>query len=290
MKSKITLIFMIFMIFNICYSSDITGTELRSKEWRLETSISYLNIRKLENFYGTIDYQLPNGSSVLVPFVMDLKSTNNDYISMLLKIRYALTDKFELFASLSWFYTVQRSAFEPYETIRHSGFESIEGGFSYKVKKEDQSPSLFIGLRTKILEKSYLGNNLTNKFKSWSLFATSYYSIDPVVLAFMFNYKLNLKRKLYSDTVNRWNEILVTPQIYIIINPFITFNFGVEYSYRGKVTDNKKILSNTNSSLGYLFGVSYEFSDNFLLDLNYKNINNNDITINSFNISLIKRF
>lgn len=64
----------------------------------------------------------------------------------------------------------------------------------------------------------------------------------------------------------------LTPQVYFAINPFINLNWGLKYQFNQKNRVDDKVVSNSGSSVGYLFGGSYEFSSKTVFELNYENM------------------
>lgn len=128
------------------------------------------------------------------------------------------------------------------------------------------------------------------KFKSYSFFAMSYYTVDPLVFSLEANYGLNLKKEYDGNSLDNAEVFTVVPQVYFAINPFTNLNWGIKYQFDGRNRVDDKIVSNGSSSVGFLFGGSYEFSSKNIFNLNYEKNDTNEYSMNNITANLSHKF
>lgn len=92
----------------------------------------------------------------------------------------------------------------------------------YKVKKEDDTPSLLIGGSVDLLERVAFSDNQKDdfSFKTYSLFATSYYTVDPIVFLLNANYRFSLKKEFENQSIQNGNILSLSPSIVFAVNPY----------------------------------------------------------------------
>ena len=103
----------------------------------------------------------------------------------------------------------------------------------------------------------------------------------PLIFSLEANYGLNMKKELNNHSIDSGEVFTLTPQVYFAINPFINLNWGLKYQFNQKNRVDDKVVSNSGSSDGYLFGGSYEFSTKTVFELNYENSDTNDYSMNN---------
>ena len=96
--------------------------------------------------------------------------------------------------------------------------------------------------------------------KSYRLFATTYYTVDPIVFSLKASYRFNRKRSSGKESIEGGNVLSLTPQIYFAVNPSTSLHGGVRYTHIGAIKVNGKKEANPNSQISYVGGVSYELS------------------------------
>lgn len=260
-------------------------------ELKTDFTISYVNITKKTEQFSPIVYETNQGDFVTIP-TYEGSSSNQDYISYTQGLKYGLTQDLEIFTNISFYTFSTHTSGDSFETKNDNGFNSLNLGFNYLVKEEDDKPSFLVGLSTDVLENTiYSDNNKNNeKFKSYSLFATSYYTIDPLVFSLEADYGLNMKKELNNHSIDSGEVFTLTPQVYFAINPFINLNWGLKYQFNQKNRVDDKVVSNSGSSVGYLFGGSYEFSTKTVFELNYENSDTNDYSMNNITATVSYKF
>ncbi len=181
----------------------------------------------------------------------------------------------EVFSSLNLFISdTHFSAGENFGTKSNKGFNSLNLGVTYQVKKEDERPSLLLGSSITTIERVKFTHNTKNAyFKGYNFFATSYYTVDPVVFLLKASYGLSLKKSDSNSSVKNGNIFVLSPQIYFAVNPYTSMSWGVRYSYHDKSKMDGVYISASGSDVTYLFGTSYEISakSTINIDLEYSN-------------------
>ena len=218
--------------------------------------------------------------------------SSQDYLNYALSIRYGVSKDLEFFNSVS-FYTsdTHLSAGGDFDTKSQKGFISLSFGATYQVKKEDEKPSLLLGTSVTALEKMKFIHSTKNiYFKGYSFFATSYYTVDPIVFLIKASYGLNLKKEDNNSSIDNGEVFVFSPQIYFAINPYTSMNWGVKYSYRDKGKVDNNIVSNSGSSVAYLFGTSYEINTKTILNIDVEYMNDASYLQNNITFGLSYKF
>jgi hypothetical protein len=263
-----------------------------TNKFKLETSLSYANINKKDNVISPISYQTANGDFVTIPSYLGTQSTSQDYINYGLSVKYGLTKNFELFSGINLYTQNTHVSGASFSSSSDSGFNNLNLGFTYMVKKEDETPSFLIGASTDLLEKTTFSNNQRkdHSLKSYSLFATSYYTVDPIVFLLKADYRLNLKKEHSSYSVDSGEIFVLSPNIYFAVNPYTSLNWGIKYQYKTKDKVDGVVSSNSGSSVGFNFGVSYEFSANTTLNFDTEKLDTNEYESNNISLALSYKF
>lgn len=250
---------------------------------KLDMSVAYSNIQRSDSVSSPSTYQTQNGDFVSVPTYFGHSKTNQDYLNYSFTLRYGLTKDLELFTAANFYSSETKvSLTDSFKNISSKGFNALNLGFTYQVKKESETPSLLLGLSSNVLEKTkFSTGTLSSHFKSYRVFATSFYTVDPVVFLTSASYGVNLKKEFEENSIDNGDIFTISPQVYFAVNPYTSLNGGVKYTHvaQGKMDD--KIVSHSASSLSFLMGMSYEFSTKFILNMNAEFVNANDTAQNS---------
>jgi len=263
-----------------------------TNKFKLETSISYANINKKANVISPITYQTAGGDFVNVPSFLGVSATNQDYINYGLNLKYGITKDLELFTGLNMFTSDTHISDSSFSTQSEKGFNNLNLGVTYQVKKEDDSPSFLVGGSVDLLERVTFSNDHkeNQSFKSYSFFATSYYTVDPIVFLLKANYRLNFKKEYSDKSIESGNIFVLSPNIYFAVNPYTSINWGIKYQFKSKDKIDGSVVANSGSSVGYTFGVSYEINSKTTFNFNTEKLDTNDYSSNNINLSLAYKF
>ena len=290
MYKKIILLLSPLLLFSKPVKVDEILTE--QNKFKFETAISYININKKANITAPITYQTANGDFVNIPSYLGVQSTNKDYINYGFNLKYGVNEKLEIFTSLNMFTSDTHISDSSFSTQSEKGFNNLNLGFIYQVKKEDDRPSFLIGVSVDVVERvTFSDEHKENQnFKSFSFFATSYYTVDPIVFLLKANYRLNLKKTYSNKSIESGNIFVLSPNIYFAVNPYTSINWGIKYQYKGKDKINNSFVANNSSSVGYTFGVSYEINSKITFSFDTEKLDTNDYSSNNINLVLSYKF
>jgi hypothetical protein len=264
----------------------------QKNDFKLDSSIVYSNINRKKGATSTIQYQTQNGDFVVIPtFFGDIQSSQ-DYLNYAVTLRYGFTNDIELYSTLNFYTSDTHFGTEGvFDTNSQKGFSSFSIGATYQVKKEDTYPSLLMGLSSKVIERTRFSSGYKSIFfKGYNLFATSYYSVDPVVFLLKSTYALSLKKEYEKSSIDNSEVFILSPQIYFAVNPYTSLNWGVKYSYHGKSREDKKVISGNGSDVAYLFGVSYEINSKTILNMDVDYSSGINSTQNNISFGLSYNF
>jgi hypothetical protein len=259
---------------------------------KLDMSISYSNINKKAGVTAPISYETMNGDFVNIPTYVGISSSNQDYINYGFNLKYGISEKLEVFTNLNLFTSDTHISDSEFSSKSEKGFNNLNLGLTYQVKKEDDKPSLLIGGSVDLIERvTFSGEHKEDlNFKSYSFFATSYYTVDPIVFLLKAGYRLNLEKKYKDENINSGDIFTLSPNIYFAVNPYTSINWGIRYQFKGKDRIDKNVVSNSGSSVSYLFGVSYEINSKYTFNLDTEKKDTNDYSSNNINLALSYKF
>ena len=260
--------------------------------FRIDSSISYNNIQRTDGNAVPFQYQTQNGDFVTIPtFIGDSKS-NQDYVNYGFTLRYGATKDIEIFSSLNLYTSdTHLSNGAKFDTQHKKGFSSLLLGATYQVKHEGDTPSLLLGTNIDVIDRTnFSGTDKNVNFKGYTFFATSYYTVDPVVFLVNSSYRYNLEKKYNSHTIENAKQFSLSPQVFFAVNPYTSLSTGVKYNYRGSTqVDNTKV-SNSGSSMTYLLGVSYEIDAKKTLSIDADYSDSMGISQSSLSMGLSYKF
>lgn len=259
---------------------------------RLDASIFYANIQKQTNVIAPIiaTSSLTDMSSIYsIPAILGVQQSNQDFLNFALNLRYGITKDIEIFASPSFFYQHSNLSDRTFSGEDEYDFNNFNAGLLYQVKSEGRYPSLLIGATPIVIQKSIPTSSGDSKhkldyFKNYSFFATSYYTVDPVVFVLQGGFRLNLDRKVNDHTLQIGNLLNLSPMVYLALNPYTSLNFGINYQYKFKDRIDGEVVSHQGSSISYLLGASYEVNPSLILSVDISNLSTNLYTSNSVNL------
>lgn len=287
---KKILLFLLF-ISNLSGDAVMINEMLTQKHsLRLDISIFYANIQKQTNVIAPIiaTSSLTDPSSIYsIPAILGVEQSNQDLLNFGANLRYGITKDLEIFASPSFFYQHSNLSNSGFSGEDDYDFNNFNMGLLYQVKSEGRYPSLLIGAIPIVIEKSIPAKSEKYKldyFKNYSFFATSYYTVDPVVFVLQGGFRLNLERKIDGHTIAIGNTLNLSPMIYLALNPYTSLNFGINYQYKFKDRIDGEVISHQGSSISYLFGASYEVNPSLILSVDISNLSTNLYMSNSVNL------
>lgn len=278
----------------LTYSNPVKIDEILTEKntFRLNTSVSYSNVQRADGVIAPLEYQTQNGDFVTIPTSLGQSKSNQDYLNYALTLRYGVSKDIELFSSLNFYSSdTHFSNNENFSTQHDKGLNSLILGSTYQVKHEDETPSLLLGATIDAIDRTSFSNHDKNiHFKGYTFFATSYYTVDPIVFLLQTTYRLNTKKEYEQESIESANQFSLAPQLYFAVNPYTSLNTGVRYSYQSKTKINGKDIGNSGSSLTYLLGTSYEINAKSILNIDVDYSNNMGISQNNLSLGLSYKF
>lgn len=284
---------LLFLLFVSSLSGDavmINEMLTQKHSLRLDASIFYANIQKQTSVIAPIiatSSPADMSSIYSIPAILGVQQSNQDFLNFGLNLRYGITKDIEIFASPSFFYQHSNLSDSGFSGEDDYDFNNFNAGLIYQVKSEGRYPSLLIGATPIVIQKSIPTKNEKNRldyFKNYSFFATSYYTVDPVVFVLQGGFRLNLERKLDEHTIAIGNTLNLSPMVYLALNPYTSLNFGINYQYKFKDRIDGAVVSYQGSSISYLVGASYEVNPSLILSVDISNLSTNLYTSNSVNL------
>ncbi|MBR2495373.1 hypothetical protein [Helicobacter sp.] len=265
----------------------------KSRQFKLITSFSYINLARKDSYLGSIGAQLPDGTHITLPYV-GAQSTNQDHLNFSLYMRYGIYRRVEVFSTINAFW--QHSGVN--DTISSRYIASSRGDFGLwnlgvliQAKKEGKYPALLLGGSVDLLEQMYF--TTTHKTleyaKGYSFFATSFFTIDPVVFLLQANFRLNLKKESQGLSLDSGESFILNPMVYFAVNPYVSLNAGIKYQYRSSDNVNGTTLAPLGSSLGYTIGIGYEIKPKLILFASADFLPTSQYTSNSLSLMLSYR-
>ena len=271
MRRAIVILFVI--LFADAKPLEIDDILTKRNSYKIDFVISYINIEKEQGLLAPMEYQTRSGDIVTIPTFLGDERINQDYFNYAINFKYGLTNRLELFSLLNFYTsTIYYTKSSIFGSKNDNDFNSWVLGFNYQLKREDSKPALLLGgMLTAIEHLKFSVDGTTERdslaFKSYKLSTTTYYSVDPLVYLLNLSYYVNRKKSLDNIYIDNSDIFIISPQLYFAINPYSSINFGLKYSHFGKNRLNGKVVSNSGSDIGFIFGSSYEISNSLLFNL-----------------------
>lgn len=274
------------------------------KQFKILGSFSYINIMRKNSSPALISvpsniHGIPNvNNSINIPF-WNHNNINQDHLSFSLQARYGISKRVELFSTLNAFW--QRSLIDDnmgnFSSSHNGDFNSLSVGFLAEAKKEGKAPAILIGGSVDVLDNTYFpptqessqSQKSLQYGKGYSLFATSFYTIDPIVFLLQAGFGLNLPKYYKNIKFDSGETLSLSPIVYFAVNPYVSLNFGVRYNYQSRDKVNNETIAYTGSSLGYTFGIAYEIKSKLILFVDVERLDTHNFSSNALNISLSYR-
>lgn len=138
-------------------------------------------------------------------------------------------------------------------TNSSNGFNNFTVGCIYQIKKEDETPLLLVGRTVDVFQQVTFANNQKSiqKLPGYTLFITSFYTVDPVVFFVKADYRINKKNSYGDQQIKKGNIFILSPKIYFAVNPFTSLNWGIKYCYSSSDRGNGEVVSSKGSAIGY---------------------------------------
>lgn len=235
-------------------------------KFKLESSLTYVNSeRNRSQFANPIYVQATNNTLVAVPTSLGNTDSNSDVVVGTVGLRYGLTGKTDVYASVSHLWRSERE-FNGSSSLKNRDrqFSDVSLGVSHTFMQDGKNPALIGFAETTVYEKS---QGKSSSGKSWTVGATTYKAIDPVVLSFTGAYRHNLKKKIADgDTFQAGNYIMLNPSVSFAANDKISLTGGVQWlnAQADKINGEKMSARNTSTyaHAGVGFGVTRDTSLN----------------------------
>lgn len=284
---------LILFLFSILDSKPVSVDEIFTKnnQFKILSNISYANINQKQQGLNNIQTQLPDGSFIQIP-VLSQANINQDYLNFSFQFRYGVYKRVEIFSALSAFWQNSIAHNNGVISSQNRGDFGIWNlGVIVQAKKEGKAPAILVGASTDLLDRTRFSDDKSSVqyFKGFSIFATTFYTIDPIVLLLQGSFRFNLYKQMDNLSVDNAEIFSLSPMIYFAVNPYISLNLGVKYQYKTKDYLNSIIVSPQGSSLSYIFGFAYEIKARliFFMDAEYKNTS--EYTMASVNMAMSYR-
>lgn len=262
------------------------------RQFKLIGSFSYINLLRKDTSMQSVPVQMSDSTFINIPFV-GYQHTNQDYLTLSFNARYGIHSRVELFSTIYGFWQQShiQSANGTFSTQSNGDFSTMNLGFLIEAKKEGKVPALFIGGNADIIEQVYFSRTQKSLQygKGYSLFALSFYTIDPIVFLLQAQYRFNLPKSFEDRNIHNGDVFVLSPMIYFAINPYVSLNAGVKYQYQSKDKLNSSTISYAASSVGYVFGVAYEIKSRFIVFTDVETFNTLSYSSNTINLSFSYR-
>lgn len=264
----------------------------QDKQLKLISTFSYINIHNKSYTLNALPYALPNNMGFVNIPLLGYQNTNEDYLNLSLYARYGISSRLEVFSTLSGFY--QHSKLDTngtFSTHNRMDFSSLNLGTLFLAKKEGKYPSLMLGVSADAMDKTYFTRTFKSLqyFKSYSFFATSYYTSDPIVFLLQAGFRLNTPKRAFGYILDNGEIFTLSPTIYFAVNPYVSLHFGVRYQYQSKDFLNKTALNMQGSTVSYTFGVAYELKHRLIVFGDVEKLDTSLYTSNTISLSISYR-
>lgn len=280
----------------LLYAKPVNIDEIftKNRQLRLLPSFSYININRKNPLLSLITIpDISGGNQVInTPVVVGNQEINQDYLYFSFNIRYGVYKRVEIFSAASAFWQHSNIGINGNFTSYNNGdFNSWNLGFLVQAKKEGKLPALLVGGSADLLNTSYFSNGNKNLqyFKGFSIFATSFYTVDPLVFLIQASFRFNLENTLDALSINSGEIFTLNPMIYFAVSPYISLNFGIRYQYRTRDRVDGIITSAPGSSVAYTFGMAYEIKSRLIFFADVERFDSNEYTSNAINLTLSYR-
>lgn len=195
-KKFIYILFLSGLLFKALNAKPVSIDEVLSgkKQIRILGQLSYINIKSKNSVLTTISHQINGGNFVSIPISM-LANANTDFLNFAMSVRYGIYKNIEIFSTINAFYQHNTTNINVNFTEKHNGnFNTWNLGMLAQIKREGRYPALLLGGSIDLMNMTNFSNDTATLqyFKGCSIFATSYYTIDPLVFLLQAGFRANL--------------------------------------------------------------------------------------------------
>ena len=226
--------------------------------------------------------------------IADKEIIYQDILYYVINLRYDLTDRFEIFLFGSYVFNFLKNFDQEDLKLQKGSFNNLGpagGGFSLQIKKEGTFPGLTLSLVSNIYDRLIIGGEEKKAwFDSYSLYLSTYYTIDPVVLFITSMYRYNKSINIDGKNFDYGDTFFISPQFYFLANPYLSINVGLRYIYQGKDKLDDRTIMIERNLLGFLVGLNYELKEGLFISVDGEFRYKSDYSHNILNARLTFRF
>lgn len=240
-------------------------TSITSSSLYLRNSSEFLrrnifNIEKYNYLYGSEKYQT---------------------LSLEQGMRYGLTSKFNIFASISRSYS-RASFFSDENDGKENSFNKLDLdviniGLSKKISNDDSDLNKSVYFSSDIISKS----NKLNTFKNFYFDYIIDKTIDPIVLSLKTGFKYRSKIKEGNQYFKPSNEINIKPRFDFLVNSKISFNISTEIQIKSSEKYNGRVINVSGIENFVSIGLSYnlDLRNRLYLETSFNTTGNSGATL-----------
>jgi periplasmic protein len=219
---------------------------------KLEASVSYINGESNHSELSSPIYiQTGTANFIAVPTEVRERNQNSDMVVGTLGLRYGLTGNTDIYGSGSYLWREDRQFDGESRKTRDDSLSDISLGISHTFLKDEKNPALIGFIEGTVYEKSH---GKVSSGKSWLIGATTYKSIDPIVLSLTAAYRFNGSKTLLDGVKYReGNYWFINPSVAFAANDRISLIGGIQWlSKQPDQFDGKKESIRTSSTYAHL--------------------------------------
>ena len=248
---------------------------------KLESSVAYSNSERTDITMGNpVMIQTMNHSFVVIPSMLSQTKSNSDILVGTMGLRYGLTGKTDVYGNVSYLINSNRLFNGVDEVKKKDNYLSdVNLGISHTFLQDGKNPAVIGFVETSLYEKVL---NKSSSAKSWSLGATTYKAIDPVVLSLTASYRWSGKRNSELGDYKPADYFLISPSVAFAANDRISFSGSVQWINRQPEKLNNKKISARNTATYAKLGIGFGLSDktNFNASARWQISGNNSSALN----------
>lgn len=284
------LILLVFLSFGFAKSFRVDEILPSKNHYFMNMTLNYNNVQRKDIVF--LPAAMPAGiSGMPAATIPATQESNQDILSLGLGLRYGILKDLEIFFNLNGLYQHNKT-FTPLlkELNTRNSFEfgALNLGLTYEIFKENEYPSLLLSADIYPVVRTVLGDahKSFQYFKSYTFSLISFYTADPITFFLQTSFRLNLNKKDKDLNFNEGEVFTFAPLIYFSVSPYASLNLGVKYQFQTSDFLNQGIVAPLGSSLGYVFGASYEIKDAFSVIVDVELLERNSFSNKSVSLTL----
>jgi len=251
-------------ILSLIYSAQVAAQIMPDLEelmtaqhrWRVDTGIAYFN-QQSSGAVAAGPIYLQVGSQ-FIPVATGILPRNRNVDSLVgyAGLRYGYSADTELSFSTAGSYTNERTLLEGRSASSENTFKysTLSLTASHRFLRENAGPGLIGLFEAAAVER---GRHDAVFFKAFTLGATVFRTIDPLVLSLSSSYRLNLRRADGAVTTKPGNLISVNPQLGFAVNESVTLIGGLLWQFQQATTTTTRCCAQRSTRTSLVFGVGY---------------------------------